>query len=130
MPRRLRFFGTPTFLPGQTLVAAIWVIVNVAGLTKFDVYSFILLNLAVSSQSAYAAPLILLARTRQKSAHAGAQGKPYIRTISYCSWLKFDSTCNDTGLPMKSDSPARCALSSSSSISTARCEAVPTLLAM
>lgn len=47
MPRRLRFFGTPTFLPGQTLVAAIWVIVNVAGLTKFDVYSFILLNLSL-----------------------------------------------------------------------------------
>jgi uncharacterized membrane protein len=60
-----RFFGTPTFLVAQTLVVAIWVIVNVAGLTKFDVYPFILLNLAFSLQSAYAAPLILLAQTRQ-----------------------------------------------------------------
>jgi uncharacterized membrane protein len=60
-----RFFGTPTFLVGQTLLVAIWVIVNVTGVTKFDVYPFILLNLAFSLQSAYAAPLILLAQTRQ-----------------------------------------------------------------
>jgi uncharacterized membrane protein len=32
---------------------------------KFDVYPFILLNLAFSLQAAYAAPLILLAQTRQ-----------------------------------------------------------------
>ena len=60
-----RFFGTPTFLVAQTLVVAIWIIVNVVGLTKFDVYPFILLNLAFSLQAAYAAPLILLAQTRQ-----------------------------------------------------------------
>ncbi|MGF6726613.1 putative membrane protein [Paraburkholderia sp. GAS41] len=60
-----RFFGTPTFLIGQTLVVGIWIIVNVAGFTKFDVYPFILLNLAFSLQAAYAAPLILLAQTRQ-----------------------------------------------------------------
>ena len=35
------------------------------GLTKFDVYPFILLNLMFSLQAAYAAPLILLAQTRQ-----------------------------------------------------------------
>src|ERR1700679_92161 len=60
-----RFFGTPTLLVAQTLVVAIWIIVNVAGLTKFDIYPFILLNLAFSLQAAYAAPLILLAQTRQ-----------------------------------------------------------------
>ena len=60
-----RFFGTPTFLLGQTLIVAIWVILNITGVTKFDVYPFILLNLAFSLQSAYAAPLILLAQTRQ-----------------------------------------------------------------
>ena len=38
---------------------------NAAGLTQFDVYPFILLNLAFSLQAAYAAPLILLAQTRQ-----------------------------------------------------------------
>jgi uncharacterized membrane protein len=60
-----RFFGTPLFLVAQTIIVAVWILVNVAGLTKFDVYPFILLNLAFSLQAAYAAPLILLAQTRQ-----------------------------------------------------------------
>ncbi|WPP01598.1 DUF1003 domain-containing protein [Pseudomonas sp. HR96] len=60
-----RFFGTPTFLGAQTLVVVLWVVANVTGLVQFDVYPFILLNLAFSLQSAYAAPLILLAQTRQ-----------------------------------------------------------------
>ncbi|WP_254067514.1 DUF1003 domain-containing protein [Burkholderia sp. L27(2015)] len=60
-----RFFGTPTFLIGQTAIVAAWIIANVAGWTKFDIYPFILLNLAFSLQAAYAAPLILLAQTRQ-----------------------------------------------------------------
>ncbi len=60
-----RFFGTPTFLIGQTLIVAVWIVLNVTGVTKFDIYPFILLNLAFSLQAAYAAPLILLAQTRQ-----------------------------------------------------------------
>ncbi|KAB0498947.1 DUF1003 domain-containing protein [Pseudomonas vancouverensis] len=60
-----RFFGTPTFLGAQTVVVAVWVAINLLGITHFDVYPFILLNLAFSLQSAYAAPLILLAQTRQ-----------------------------------------------------------------
>lgn len=60
-----RFFGTPTFLITQTVMVAIWIGLNVAGLTRFDLYPFILLNLAFSLQAAYAAPLILLAQTRQ-----------------------------------------------------------------
>jgi uncharacterized membrane protein len=60
-----RFFGTPLFLGAQTLIVAIWIGVNALGLTSFDVYPFILLNLAFSLQAAYAAPLILLAQTRQ-----------------------------------------------------------------
>src|SRR5262244_1267769 len=70
-----RFFGTPTFLIAQTVVVGIWIALNVAGLTQFDVYPFILLNLAFSLQAAYAAPLILLAQTRQADrdkAHAEA----------------------------------------------------------
>ena len=46
-------------------MVAIWIGLNVFGLSKFDVYPFILLNLAFSLQAAYAAPLILLAQTRQ-----------------------------------------------------------------
>jgi uncharacterized membrane protein len=60
-----RFFGTPTFLIAQTVIVAIWILVNVIGWTTFDIYPFILLNLAFSTQAAYAAPLILLAQTRQ-----------------------------------------------------------------
>jgi len=60
-----RFFGTPTFLGAQTLVVVIWICLNLSGVTQFDVYPFILLNLAFSLQAAYAAPLILLAQTRQ-----------------------------------------------------------------
>jgi uncharacterized membrane protein len=60
-----RFFGTPIFLVVQTIVVVIWILVNVLGFTNFDIYPFILLNLAFSLQAAYAAPLILLAQTRQ-----------------------------------------------------------------
>ena len=60
-----RFFGTPSFLIAQTVIVAIWILVNILGLTTFDIYPFILLNLAFSLQAAYAAPLILLAQTRQ-----------------------------------------------------------------
>jgi uncharacterized membrane protein len=73
-----RFFGTPTFLIAQTIVVGGWILVNVLGLTSFDVYPFILLNLAFSLQAAYAAPLILLAETRQADrdkAHAIADAE-------------------------------------------------------
>ncbi len=60
-----RFFGTPVFLIGQTVVVLAWMVVNLLGWTHFDLYPFILLNLAFSLQAAYAAPLILLAQTRQ-----------------------------------------------------------------
>src|SRR5437016_10917417 len=60
-----RFFGTPVFLIAQTVIVSIWIILNVIRFTNFDPYPFILLNLAFSLQAAYAAPLILLAQTRQ-----------------------------------------------------------------
>src|SRR5262245_13342878 len=73
-----RFFGTPLFLVAQTAFVAAWIGVNAAGWTRFDVYPFILLNLAFSTQAAYAAPLILLAQTRQADrdkAHAEADAQ-------------------------------------------------------
>jgi uncharacterized membrane protein len=60
-----RFFGTPTFLIGQTLLVGAWITLNATHVIRFDLYPFILLNLAFSLQAAYAAPLILLAQTRQ-----------------------------------------------------------------
>jgi uncharacterized membrane protein len=73
-----RFFGTPAFLVIQTVIVGVWMAVNVLGLTHFDIYPFILLNLAFSLQAAYAAPLILLAQTRQADrdkAHAEADAQ-------------------------------------------------------
>ncbi len=59
-------FGTPGFLMGQTLFVLAWIAVNgVAVAYRWDPYPFILLNLMFSLQAAYAAPLILLAQTRQ-----------------------------------------------------------------
>jgi uncharacterized membrane protein len=64
--RAARFFGTPQYIVGQTLVVVVWILVNaVAVAARWDPYPFILLNLAFSTQAAYAAPLILLAQTRQ-----------------------------------------------------------------
>ena len=60
-----RFFGTPRFLISQTVVVGVWIALNATGIVRFDIYPFILLNLAFSLQAAYAAPLILLAQTRQ-----------------------------------------------------------------
>ena len=64
--RAARFLGTPQYIVGQTIVVLLWIAVNaVAVAARWDPYPFILLNLAFSTQAAYAAPLILLAQTRQ-----------------------------------------------------------------
>jgi uncharacterized membrane protein len=61
-----RFFGTPKYILGQSLVVVAWIAVNALAVSlRWDPYPFILLNLAFSTQAAYAAPLILLAQTRQ-----------------------------------------------------------------
>ncbi len=61
-----RFLGTGKFLFGQTLFVFGWIVLNTVGLVQhWDPYPFILLNLAFSTQAAYAAPLILLAQNRQ-----------------------------------------------------------------
>jgi uncharacterized membrane protein len=82
-----RFFGTPVFLVAQTLIVGAWILVNATGLTHFDIYPFILLNLAFSLQAAYAAPLILLAQTRQAdrdkaTAIADAQHREHLHQVS------------------------------------------------
>jgi len=61
-----RFFGTPKYIAGQTIAVIAWIAVNALAVSfRWDPYPFILLNLAFSTQAAYAAPLILLAQTRQ-----------------------------------------------------------------
>ncbi len=58
------FLGSWRFIVIQTVIVIIWIAGNVILLFHFDVYPFILLNLAFSTQAAYAAPLILLAGNR------------------------------------------------------------------
>jgi uncharacterized membrane protein len=61
-----RFLGTGRFLAVQTIIVVVWITLNVAAVRlRWDPYPFILLNLAFSTQAAYAAPLILLAQNRQ-----------------------------------------------------------------
>ncbi|CAM3914330.1 DUF1003 domain-containing protein [Mycobacterium frederiksbergense] len=63
-----RFLGTGRYLAMQTVFVIIWILLNVSALAlQWDPYPFILLNLAFSTQAAYAAPLILLAQNRQEN---------------------------------------------------------------
>ena len=63
-----RTLGTARFLVFQTVFVVLWILLNIALMTwKWDPYPFILLNLAFSTQAAYAAPLILLAQNRQEN---------------------------------------------------------------
>ncbi len=61
-----RFFGTPRYIIGQTIIVAVWILLNsVSWVYHWDNRPYIMLNLIFSTQAAYAAPLILLAQTRQ-----------------------------------------------------------------
>ena len=63
-----RFFGTGSYLLIQTIVVIVWIVLNIVAVSlRWDPYPFILLNLAFSTQAAYAAPLILLAQNRQEN---------------------------------------------------------------
>lgn len=80
-----RFFGTPQYILGQTVAVLAWVVLNSTQLHlgfAWDVYPFIALNLLFSLQAAYAAPLILLAQTRQADRdklHADRMDKAHTR---------------------------------------------------
>ncbi len=66
--RVARFLGTGSYLFIQTMIVIIWILLNVFAVAlRWDPYPFILLNLAFSTQAAYAAPLILLAQNRQEN---------------------------------------------------------------
>jgi uncharacterized membrane protein len=58
--------GSWKFIIIQTVIVAIWMILNIVGFCyHWDVYPFILLNLVFSTQAAYAAPIIMMAQNRQ-----------------------------------------------------------------
>ena len=63
-----RFLGTGRYLLIQTVFVIVWITLNLTAVSlRWDPYPFILLNLAFSTQAAYAAPLILLAQNRQEN---------------------------------------------------------------
>ncbi|OBC05049.1 hypothetical protein A5784_11390 [Mycobacterium sp. 852013-50091_SCH5140682] len=63
-----RFLGTGRYLAIQTIIVIVWIALNLVSIKlQWDPYPFILLNLAFSTQAAYAAPLILLAQNRQEN---------------------------------------------------------------
>ncbi|MEO8762316.1 MAG: DUF1003 domain-containing protein [Bacteroidia bacterium] len=58
--------GSWRFIILQTIIVAVWMILNVIGfMHHWDAYPFILLNLLFSTQAAYAAPIIMMAQNRQ-----------------------------------------------------------------
>jgi len=70
--RLARFLGTGRYLVAQTGLVIVWITLNLAAVSlRWDPYPFILLNLAFSTQAAYAAPLILLAQNRQADRERG-----------------------------------------------------------
>jgi len=60
------FVGSWKFIIGQSVLLSIWVILNLVGMAfKWDPYPFILMNLLLSLQAAYTAPMILMSQNRQ-----------------------------------------------------------------
>ena len=86
-----RFLGTGRFLFIQTVLVVFWITINAVAVgLRWDPYPFILLNLAFSTQAAYAAPLILLAQNRQDErdrAQAEQDRAEYARTQADTEYL-------------------------------------------
>ena len=59
------FIGSWTFIIIQTTILTVWTVINAIGLVHYDLFPFILLNLFLSFEAAYATPLILMSSTRQ-----------------------------------------------------------------
>ncbi len=58
--------GSWRFIIIQSVILAVWIVVNIIGyIAAWDPYPFILLNLVLSFQAAYAAPIIMMSQNRQ-----------------------------------------------------------------
>jgi uncharacterized membrane protein len=70
--------GSWPFIIIQTVILAIWIVLNVtAYVQQWDPYPFILLNLALSFQAAYAAPFIMMSQNRQAAIDRAAAQTDY-----------------------------------------------------
>jgi uncharacterized membrane protein len=70
--------GSWPFIIIQSLILMVWIVLNVtAYVSKWDPYPFILLNLALSFQAAYAAPFIMMSQNRQQDIDRQAAKSDY-----------------------------------------------------
>jgi uncharacterized membrane protein len=69
--------GSWTFIIAQTIVLALWIAINAYNGKAWDPYPFILLNLLLSFQAAYAAPIIMMAQNRQSDIDRRKAEKDY-----------------------------------------------------
>src|ERR1700744_2844470 len=70
--------GSWTFIIIQSAILLIWIVLNVtAYVQKWDPYPFILLNLGLSFQAAYAAPFIMMSQNRQQDIDRAAAATDY-----------------------------------------------------
>lgn len=61
-----RIVGSWSFILVQSFIFAIWVVLNVTAVIRhWDPYPFILMNLILSLQAAYTAPIIMMSQNRQ-----------------------------------------------------------------
>jgi uncharacterized membrane protein len=73
-----RWVGSWPFVLGQSAILALWIVLNVVAWVKArDPYPFILLNLALSFQAAYAAPIIMMSQNRQAAIDRNVQTHDY-----------------------------------------------------
>ena len=111
--RMARFLGTGRYLAFQTILVIVWIALNVAAVSlRWDPYPFILLNLAFSTQAAYAAPMILLAQNRQTDRDRAETER--------------DREMNASRWPTPSSSPARSPASASRSSARPTARTSPT----
>jgi uncharacterized membrane protein len=70
--------GSWTFIIIQSVILMFWIALNVtAYVEQWDPYPFILLNLALSFQAAYAAPFIMMSQNRQQDIDRKAAGNDH-----------------------------------------------------
>lgn len=90
------FVGSWKFIVIQSILLFIWMSINVLAVAyAWDPYPFILMNLFLSMQAAYTAPLILMAENRQSAQD---------RSVIYDGWnidRKINNTINDMELYME-----------------------------
>ena len=70
--------GSWNFIIIQSVILFIWIVLNVtAYIQQWDPYPFILLNLVLSFQAAYAAPVIMMSQNRQAAIDRQAAQNDY-----------------------------------------------------